>query len=615
MPNPSKRTSLIGPIAASLALALPSAASAFEFYALGDSLTDNGRVVRLTGILPNATSTIFRNGRSSDGPVWAEYLPGLIGAQFVPDNDYAINGALSGHGGYLNIVPNRPTWRSLPGLIDEVDELIASHPRLQSSDVVGIWIGTNDQDLTKASLNGIEPFLGVPRPTTNDQVAAYTLSNVNSQLQRLIGIGGHQFVVFNLNDDNGSRPGYVDYNSKLPGDLVQFSRQGANVHLFDVAGLLNQMRSNPAAYGLNDTPEVQCKAVPACNTGSVALQNTYLTADGTHVMTSVHLYIARYLANQLNAPTAIATAPLIGLDVARASALSALDSADSGSFDPGRVQVSDRLALFTNLGYTRNFHGASSGVDAFDSAVELLSIGAEYKLSTRSRIGAILSSANASGSVADGQGDNGVHSYRLGLYHAFDQGGLFVRSYVGAGWDEYRLNRSAVLAPSISADTDGFDFDGLVKAGYLFSFDGVQLGPVADVGYSQLVTRGYAEDGDPILEQNVDAQRLKGVSGGAGVRFVTALDGLGLRATQLSAEATLRHDGFDNRTLVTAQRYAPNLPISTDVDGVSSTYGRVSLALSIDPTQAWRGKLAMQMDIGNAQRRSYNLFATLRGAF
>ncbi|ORC49116.1 autotransporter domain-containing esterase [Burkholderia sp. A27] len=597
------------------AFAAHAQAQAYEFYALGDSLTDNGRVVRLTGILPNATSTIFRAGRSSNGPVWAEYLPSLIGANFATDDDYAINGALSGHGGYLNIVPNRPTWRNLPGMIDEVDELLATHPRLQSNDLVSIWIGTNDQDLTKASLNGIEPFLGVPRPTSIEQMSTYTLSNVNSQMQRLIDAGGRQFLILNLNDDAGTRPGYVDYNSKLPGDLVQYARQGVNVHLFDVAGLLNQMRRNPGAYGLNDTPEVQCRNVPACRTGSVALQDAYLTADGTHVMTSVHAVIARYIANQLNAPAAIATAPEMGLDAARASALQALASADGNPAGAARVAVTDRLSVFADGGYTRNFHGAATGVDAFDSAVEMFSLGAEYRLSGASRFGALFSSGNASASVAAGQGDLGLHSYRLAFYHAFDRAGLFARTYIGAGWDAYGVNRQAVLAPPISASTNGFDFGGLVKVGYLFPLGIVDAGPVADIGYTQVLTRGYTETGDAILVQNVGMQRLKGISGGVGIRLEAPLALPGIRAGELIAEATLCRDDFSDRTLVTSQRYAPELPINTSVDGARMTYGRLAIAASIQATRTWSGKLAVQADVGNAQRRSYDLFATLGATF
>jgi len=606
---------VIHAVAFGAALAAPVAVHAFEFYALGDSLTDNGRVVRLTGITPNATSTIFRNGRSSNGLVWAEYLPSMVGATFHTDDDYAINGALSGHGGYLNIVTTQPAWRNMPGFIDEVDELLSAHPRLQPNDLIGIWIGTNDQDLTKSSLNGIEPFLGVPRPTNTEETSAYTLSNVNSQVQRLITAGGHQFLIMNLNDDAGTRPGYVDYNSKLPGDLAQFARQGVNVHLFDVAGLLNQMRVNPAAYGLNDTPEVQCQNVPACKTGSVAFQNTYLTADGTHVMTSVHAFIASYIANQLNAPAVMAATPEVGVDVALASALEAFAAADGGPSGPTHAAVTDRLSVFADGAYTRSFHGSSNGVDAFDSATEIFSLGAEYRLSGASRIGVLFSSGNGSASIVEGQGNIGLHSYRVGVYSAFDRAGLFARTYIGGGSNSYRLNRPGVLSSSISANTSGFDFDGALKIGFLLPLGTAQIGPIADISYTQLLTRGYGESGDAILVQNIGEQKLKGISAGAGVRFAAQIAKSGIRSAELIADATLRHDGYDDHTLTTSQRYAPELPISTEFSGTSATYGRLSLGATVQVTRLWRGKLAVVADVGNAQRRSYYMVGTIGAAF
>ncbi|MFP3506161.1 autotransporter domain-containing protein [Burkholderia sp. SIMBA_062] len=613
MSNPISRS--LRAIAFSAACAACVPAHGYAFYALGDSLTDNGRVVRLTGILPNANSTIFRDGRSSDGPVWAEYLPSLVGASFTADDDYAINGALSGHGGYLNIVANRPAWRHMPGFIDQVDELLAAHPRLDANDLVGIWIGTNDQDLTKPALNGIEPFLGVPRPRDIEQMGAYTLSNLNSQLQRLADAGARHFVILNLNDDEGTRPGYVDYNHKLPGDLAQFSRRGVNVHLFDVAGLLNQMRANPAAYGLNDTPEVQCRDVPACKTGSVAVQNTYLTADGTHVMTSVHQYIARYIANQLDAPAALSAAPELGLDAVRASTQQALAMAEGKAGGPARAMLSERVSVAIAGGYARDFHGAAVGIDAFDSSVESFSVGVEYRLSGASRIGALLSSGNASASLGNGQGKLGLHAYRLGVYHAFDRAGLFTRIYVGAGWERYRLERAAVLAPSLDGGTSGFDFGALFKLGYLYPLGVARLGPVADIGYQQLVMRGYTETGDTILVQNIGVQRLKGVSGGAGLRVTLPLAATGLRGGELGVEASLRHDAFNNRSLETSQRYAPALPIETAVDGASATYGRLSVAAIFRANRYWRGKVGLLTDFGNARRRSYDLFATLGASF
>ncbi|MET5019958.1 autotransporter domain-containing esterase, partial [Burkholderia pseudomallei] len=64
---------------------------------------------------------------------------------------------------------------------------------------------------------------------------------------------------------------------------------------------------------------------------------------------------------------------------------------------------------------------------------------------------------------------------------------------------------------------------------------------------------------------------------------------------------------------VTAQRYAPGLPIGTAVDGASATNERLSVALTVNPAKRWRGKLVVQSDLGTAQRRSYTLLALLGG--
>lgn len=593
----------------------PSVCAAAEFYAFGDSLTDNGRVVRLTGILPNASSTIFRAGRSSNGPVWAEYVPGLIRASFTPDNDYAINGALSGHGGYLNIIPTRPTWHALPGFLDQISEFTASHPQVGANDIFGLWIGTNDQDLPKPSLNGIEPYLGEPRPSTIAQVTSYTLTNLDTAIGQLMSVGARQFVVLNLNDDEGTRPGYLNYNEKLPANLVQFTKQGANVHLFDVAGLLNQIRSMPLAYGISADPELMCKSVPSCKTGSIDEQNTYLTADGTHVMTNVHLYIARYIANQLEGPAAISVAPEVGGDVWRASAQSALDAIDDERFGGVKGGLSDRVSVFASGDYAREMHGARDGSNAFNDDIGLLNLGFEYRYLPGMRAGAIFTSANASGALSAGAGESGLHSYRLGLFNAMQAGNAFVNAYAGAGWDDYRINRGAVLDGALSATAGGYDFGGLVQVGYLFPAGRAAIGPVADVSWTDVMTSGYTESGDPILTQSVGPQRLKGVSAGAGVRFSTPLGRIGAERLHLSAEALLRCDTFAGRTLTTAQTYASELPISTDVAGDHATYERLSLSLGWQVFKQWTGKLLTRADIGDAQRKSFSVQAALQGTF
>jgi hypothetical protein len=108
---------------------------------------------------------------------------------------------------------------------------------------------------------------------------------------------------------------------------------------------------------------------------------------------------------------------------------------------------------------------------------------------------------------------------------------------------------------------------------------------------------------------------LKGVSAGVGLRFTTPLSLIGADRLHLSADATLRRDDFAGRTLTTAQTYASELPISTDVDGDRATYERLSLSLGWQVSQHWTGTLSTRGDIGDAQRKSFSVQAALQGTF
>jgi len=563
------------------AVLVSSIAHAYEFYAFGDSLTDNGRVVRLSGITPNAASTIFTNGRSSNGPVWAEYLPRLIGANFALENDYAINGALSGHGGYLNIT--RPEWRDMPGVADQVAEFLSNGRRLQPNDLVAIWTGTNDQDLPKRSLNGIEAYLGVPRPLTTSNVTSYTLLNLNSELRSLIAAGGRQFLVLNLNDDNGTRAGYVDYNTRLLPDLRQFSRSGVNVHLFDLAGLLNQMRRNPSAYGLNPDTEVTCRSVPSCQLGSREVQNTYLTADGTHVMTRAHNYIARYIANQLLGPSQIAMTSSAMLDIAEASAAMVRDRLAASRFRSETEEPVGSVSPFFSGTYTRRMLGHVTNQVGYDGDFAQYVGGVEYRPQNSVRVGIAATYATGLTSADNGLASDSIYSYRLLAYGTYEQAGLFADGYVGGGYSKAKQNRQSVVGAAIAGNVDGRDVGAATRVGLLWPVgSSISLGPTIGASYFHVWTSAYAESGDPILTQRVDRLKVAEFSEEAGVEFRIRSRRIGGFSLQSFARVTARRAFLgDNFRLTTAQTYAPDLPIASRVSRPSGSYGHVSIGTSL----------------------------------
>ena len=139
--------SLYAAILACTCLSAP--AHAGNFYAFGDSLVDNGNIPKLTGI--DYPPPPYYQNRFSNGPVWAEYFPGLTGLGFTASNDYGVGGAFAGpltiDGTTYNNLENLPVSLGgaaafanvpLPSFLEEVQSFASTGTHFGSSDVVGV---------------------------------------------------------------------------------------------------------------------------------------------------------------------------------------------------------------------------------------------------------------------------------------------------------------------------------------------------------------------------------------------------------------------------------------------------------------------------------------------
>ena len=86
-------------VLAGLSLAAPAQAVDYSgLFAFGDSLSDTGNLLTLTGTQPVAP---YSNGRFSNGPVWVQDLSTSLGLgpvtpSLLGGNDYAYGGAQTG---------------------------------------------------------------------------------------------------------------------------------------------------------------------------------------------------------------------------------------------------------------------------------------------------------------------------------------------------------------------------------------------------------------------------------------------------------------------------------------------------------------------------------------
>src|SRR5262249_4919665 len=119
-----------------------ASAGAVPFDALfvfGDSGSDTGRRLQLQNGAKPASPPYFM-GRHSNGPVPPEYVQGALGltgpGQFV---DYAVGGALSGHG---NVDPDPRLFAT--GLLDQFGTFHQDHASADPNALYYILGGDND---------------------------------------------------------------------------------------------------------------------------------------------------------------------------------------------------------------------------------------------------------------------------------------------------------------------------------------------------------------------------------------------------------------------------------------------------------------------------------------
>jgi phospholipase/lecithinase/hemolysin len=240
---------------------------------LGDSLSDTGRTYAAIGIPP---APFYFNGRVSNGPIWAEYLAPRIRLAYNPLDNFSWAGANTGR---LNV------YAGLPGMLDELDELLPAFPRrLDKKALYVVFGGSND--FIRILVGGEDPMVVIPQAVGNlirivrtlqaagaDNIVVVDLPNIG--LTPRARAGGPAIAA-------GATFLSVQFNQLLNGALNQLDFPVVRMSAF---ALLNAMVANPAAYGLTNVTDQGLFAPP----GQGA---TYLFWDDIHPTTLAHSHVA-----------------------------------------------------------------------------------------------------------------------------------------------------------------------------------------------------------------------------------------------------------------------------------------------------------------------------------
>lgn len=297
---------LAGLMAASLAA--PANASYSKVITFGDSLSDNGNLLALTG-QPGAP---YFNGRFSNGPVAVEVMSAQLGLSLV---DFAYGGAQTGTGNVAGAMLNGTGVASQVAMYTGM-----TGGNADASALYVVWAGPNDFFAGSNMLN----------PSTAFNASTNLLNNIQS----LYNIGARDFFV-PLMPNLGVTPSALAVDAANPGFATVATGQTAIYNGLLMAGF-DTLRSNLAGIQIKtfDTPSFLMSQItlmnsqgknttaPCLNAAAGTLcanPDDYLFWDGVHPTAAAHRVLGQAFAAAVPEPETYALM-VAGLAVVAAAA-------------------------------------------------------------------------------------------------------------------------------------------------------------------------------------------------------------------------------------------------------------------------------------------------------
>lgn len=611
---------------------------------VGDSVSDNGNIPKDFGTTTALGSVFpfsppYYGNRFSNGPVYAEYLNGLLNVK-TPLVDVAVGGAFTGVG---TILPTAIAPAGQGGMSNQIDALVAAGTKASTKSLYVVFGGANDYF---NFLGGAvaAPGLSAAQVTNlvNAQVAT-TVSNLVTDVTRLYALGARNFVVPNL-QDLGNTPSYNSSTEKAIASQVSLAHNAAlesamaglaaqlhiNIVMPDSFTADQNILANPAKYGFTNVTD-QCKAGTTGLPGAVcATPSTYRYWDAVHPTAAAHLLIAEDFASTINGPTQIGAEGELGI-IAIQSTFDAITSrtqalrdgasglmvTDVNGQSGGADNPDKPLAGFVSGSYGWGSRDDRSNAVGFDYTTKNVYGGLDYRITPNLIVGALFGYGTTDGSLNRSNGAADFDSYQGALYATYFTGGFYATlgaTYVGNDWDKIQRN-TFVAGAQTQASTKGQTGGVKIETGYAFNVGGFNVGPVGELRWANIGIDGYSESGAPGLNQQVGEQNFQTLktSFGGQVSFQTELAGVALTP---HLRVTYDHEFKDsNRIINTGLVSESQLTVSTVLDDPS----RDSVRLGGGVNVALANSLTAQFDFNATAARGdgddYQALAKLRFTF
>ncbi len=524
-----KVASILRTSCAAVAMFCASAASAQQvtlptggrIVTFGDSLSDNGNLLALTG---NPPAPYF-NGRFSNGPVWTELIAG--GTMNQP----FVTGIVTGHVNLAFGGARTDDAMNLNGPIPSTNLQLGTYQAL------GGQFGAKDTVTVLGGANNIFQYFqsaGAGANLAGIQATSVSSANDIANLVNLIAVGGAGRILVSNLPDIGAAPAYngnpatagagsaasTIFNTALNSLIssVAAARPGTNIVQMDLAGAFSVIRANAAYFGFGNITQ-GCITVIACVTGNTATQNTYLFWDSVHPTAAGHRLIALYAGLLLNPEIGSARAAPLGNFVIHGRQTAADDTLGrSQGWAIGQYERQNGLwATVTGShanvdaqgvvpGYRSNIGGMRVGLDKAEGDTLM---GGSVGFNAGSISGLLRSS---------------VASVEADVFATKRFGAYYVSGTVGAGWTGFEsIERNTGFGPvDATGSTSALQASAAVEAGMITKVGGLTIAPSFRVGYVHAAINGFTETA-PMLGMAFQDRSIDAVIGGVKVRVSTPM--------------------------------------------------------------------------------------------
>lgn len=153
------------------------------------------------------------------------------------------------------------------------------------------------------------------------------------------------------------------------------------------------------------------------------------------------------------------------------------------------------------------------------------SLGADLRVSDHFNIGLMGSYGKSDASLVNGGSIDG-ESYKAAVYATMYQDGYYLDGLIGAGYNSYDTKRAALLGFA-EGDTDAWEIDAMLNAGYDIRQGNWTFGPTASAAYTRMMLDGFSETGSlaPLSYPSQHQESLRSELGGK-VAYNLVLDGI-----------------------------------------------------------------------------------------